>query len=70
MQTDNSGNASAQKRNGAKLGYTRRELAEALGVSVKSIVRAEERGLIRSLKAWRTKIYPRSEIERFLKEGV
>ena len=71
MNINNSGQLPPQKdRNGSKLGYTRRQLAESLGVSVRSITRAEQRGQIRSLKTWRTKLYPYSEVERFLEEGV
>jgi hypothetical protein len=63
--------APPSKPNGSKkLGYTRRQLSEQLGISVRSIARAEERGQIRSLKTWRTKLYPHTEVERFLKEGV
>ena len=70
MQTIYSGDASAQKQNGAKLGFTRRELSEATGMSIRSLARAEKRGLIRALKIWRKKVYPHAEVERFLKEGV
>ena len=55
------------KRNGSKLGYTRRQLSEELGISIRSIARAEKRGQIRSLKLWRTKLYAHTEVERFLR---
>jgi hypothetical protein len=70
MNKVSSGYPSAQKQNGGKPGYTRRQLAEELGVSTRSIARAEQRGLIRSLKTWRTKLYPHSEVQRFLHEDL
>jgi hypothetical protein len=69
MHRTNAGNLPAPGRNG-RLGFTRRELSDALGISIRSIARAEERQQIRSLKTWRIKIYPHSEVERFLKEGL
>ncbi len=53
-----------------KLAYTRRELSEALGVSIRSIARAEKRKQICALKTWRVKVYSHSEVERFLNEGI
>jgi hypothetical protein len=71
MITKSKGWLSPETRNGSsKLGFTRTELSEALGVSVRSVARAEKRGLIRSLKTWRVKLYPATEVERFLREGV
>jgi hypothetical protein len=49
-----------------RLAYSRRELALLLGVSTKSLQRLEDRGLIRSSKALRKKLYSHSEVMRFL----
>lgn len=52
-----------------KLAFTLKELSQELGISKVSIYRLEARGLLRSLPYLRTKIYPRAEVERFLREG-
>jgi hypothetical protein len=70
VSTRTNGSLSPEQWNGSKLGYTRRELSEALGVSIRSIARAEVRGQIRSMKTWRTKLYPANEVARFLREGL
>jgi DNA-binding transcriptional MerR regulator len=49
-----------------RLAYSRSELASLLGVSTRSIQRLENRGLIRSSKALRKKIYSHREAMRFL----
>ena len=45
-----------------------RETAEVLGVSYITVYRLLKRGLLRGSSALRTKIIPKTEIERFLKE--
>jgi hypothetical protein len=49
-----------------RLAYSRSELAVLLGISSKSLQRLEDRGLIRSSKALRKKLYAHSEVIRFL----
>jgi excisionase family DNA binding protein len=48
--------------------YSVKQTAELLGVSKITVYRLLERGLLRSSSAIRTKVIPKSEIERFLKE--
>ncbi len=59
-----SGQSGAQPR--TRLAYSGGELASLLGVSVRSLQRLEDRGLIRSSKALRKKIYSHHEVMRFL----
>ena len=49
-----------------KLAFSMREAAAIIGVSYMSMHRLLQRGLIRSSSALRTKVIPRSELERFL----
>lgn len=51
-----------------RLAYTLKETAKLLGVSYATVHRLLQRRLIASSHALRTKLIPRSEIERFLKE--
>ena len=51
-----------------RLGYTVKQTAELLGVGNETVYRLLKRGLLRSSSALRTKVIPRTEIERFLKE--
>lgn len=51
-----------------KLSYNLKELSMVLGISKVSIYRLEARGLLKSLRYLRTKIYTRKEVERFLNE--
>jgi len=53
-----------------RLSYTMRETAEILGVSYITVHRLIKRGLLKNLKAFRHKIIPATEIERFLKETL
>jgi excisionase family DNA binding protein len=53
-----------------RLAYTMREAAAVLGISYMSMHRLVQRGLIRSSSALRTKVIPRSELERFLKSSL
>jgi len=52
-----------------KLTFTLKELSQELGISRASIYRLNARGLLKPLPYLRTKIYARTEVERFLKEG-
>lgn len=47
--------------------YSVKQTAELLGVSKITVYRLLQRGLLRSSSAVRTKVIPKSEIERFLK---
>lgn len=49
-----------------RLAYTMRETAEVLGVDYQTVYRLSKRGLLRSSTSLRTKLFPVSEIERFL----
>jgi hypothetical protein len=51
-----------------RLALTRRETAKALGVTPMSVDRLVARGLLRPCRALRRPLFPRAEIERFLKE--
>ena len=51
-----------------RLALTRHEAAKALGVTPISIDRLVARGLLRPCRALRRPLFPRAEIERFLKE--
>ena len=58
------------KRDTAKLAYNTKELCAVLGISSRSLIRLEQRGLIRSSKVLRTKLYPHTEVERFLQDTL
>jgi excisionase family DNA binding protein len=51
-----------------RLAYSMRETAEILGISYQTVYRLNKRGLVRSSTALRHKLFPLSEIERFLKK--
>ena len=51
-----------------RLALTRHETAKALGVTPISVDRLVARGLLRPCRALRRPLFPRAEIERFLKE--
>jgi predicted site-specific integrase-resolvase len=53
-----------------RLAYTMRETAGMLGVDYQTVYRLCKRGLLRSSSALRTKLFARTEIERFLKETM
>lgn len=53
-----------------RLAYTMRETAGLIGVNYQTVYRLNKRGLLRSSTALRTKLFPRSEIERFLKSTM
>ena len=50
------------------MGFTVKQTAELLGVGPETVYRLLKRGLLRSSSALRTKVIPKVEIERFLKE--
>jgi excisionase family DNA binding protein len=49
--------------------FTATEICAVLGISRKTLQRIERRGLIKSLKVIRTKLFPLEELNRFLKEA-
>jgi excisionase family DNA binding protein len=53
-----------------RLAYTVKETAQMLGISEKSVRRLIDRGLLRTSKALRHLLIPRSEIERFLRDTL
>lgn len=52
----------------ARLALSREEAAAALGVSVPTLDRLVQRGLLRPSRALRRPLFPVPEIERFLRE--
>jgi excisionase family DNA binding protein len=53
-----------------RLAYSMKEAAEILGVSYITMHRLIARGLIKSSSALRTKLIPKSELERFLRDSM
>jgi len=51
-----------------RLAYSRDEAAEILGASPATVDRLTKRGLLRPSRATRRPMYPRWELERFLRE--
>lgn len=51
-----------------KLALSREQAAEALGLSLATVDRLAQRGLLRPSRATRRPLYPVWEIERFLRE--
>jgi Helix-turn-helix domain len=54
----------------ARLALSRKEAATALGVSVPTLDRLVQRGLLRPSRALRRPLFPVPEIERFLRETI
>ncbi|MDP0497440.1 MAG: helix-turn-helix domain-containing protein [Verrucomicrobiota bacterium JB024] len=54
--------------NTARLSYNRDEASEILGLSPATVDRLTKRGLLRPSRATRRPMYPRWELERFLRE--
>ena len=57
-----------QKREVDRLALTRGEAAVALGISIPTLDRLVQRGLLRPSRALRRPLFPVPEIERFLRE--
>ena len=57
-----------QKREVDRLALTRKEAAVALGISIPTLDRLVQRGLLRPSRALRRPLFPVPEIERFLRE--
>jgi hypothetical protein len=55
-------------RSTPKLAFSRREAAEAIGVSPVTIDRLTARGLLKPSRATRRPLFPVGELERFLRE--
>ena len=53
-----------------KLAFTLKELSAELGVSRVTIYRLTARGLLKPLPYFRTKVFAKTEVERFLAEGL
>ena len=53
-----------------RLAYSMRETAKILGVSYITVHRLLKRGKLRASDAFRTKVIPKTEIERFLREST
>jgi len=49
-----------------RLAYSMEETAKLLGLSYQTVYRLNKRGVLNSCSAVRHKLFPRSEIERFL----
>lgn len=54
----------------ARLALSRKEAATALGVSVPTLDRLVQRGLLQPSRAIRRPLFPVPEIERFLRETI
>ena len=52
-----------------RLAYSMKETAKLLGVDYQTVYRLTKRGLLKSSSALRTKLFSRTEIERFLRES-
>lgn len=50
-----------------RLAYSMQETADLLGLSYLTVYRLNKRGLLKSSTALRHKLFPKTEIERFLK---
>jgi len=59
-----------KKTKQTRLAFTMRETAEILGVNYHTVYRLTKRKLLRSSSALRTKLFPKTEIERFLAESL
>ncbi len=53
-----------------RLAFSMRETANLLGLDYQSVYRLCKRGLLRSSGCMRTKLFARSEIERFLRDTM
>lgn len=53
-----------------RLAFTMQETAEILGVSYITVHRLLKRGKLRASDAIRSKVIPKAEIERFLRESI
>lgn len=53
-----------------RLAFTTKETAHILGLSYPTIIRLNQRGLLKSSTALRHKLFPKTEIERFLKTSL
>ena len=51
-----------------RMAYSRKEAAQMLGISLVTLDRLTKRGLINPSRATRRPLYPKWEIERFLRE--
>ena len=56
------------KENISRLSFSRTEAAEILGLSPITVDRLTKRGLLNPSRATRRPLYPKWELERFLKE--
>ena len=57
-----------QKREVDRLALTREEAAVTLGISIPTLDRLVQRGLLRPSRSLRRPLFPVPEIERFLRE--
>jgi hypothetical protein len=56
---------------GVPAAYNPRSACDFLGgISARSLRRPELRGLIKSVKVFRTKLWPKAELVRFIEEGL
>ena len=66
--TTNSTKSPSNHHPSTKLSYTARDAAAMLGISVRSLTRLEQRGIIKASKALRCKLYSHEALCRFLEE--
>jgi hypothetical protein len=53
-----------------RLAYSMRETADVLGVNYQTVYRLNKRGLLKSSGGLRTKLFPVTEIQRFLHDTM
>ncbi len=66
MPTESKEKTSEQTQALPRMAFTMRETAKILGVEYQTVYRLSKRGLLKSSTALRTKLFPATEIERFL----
>ena len=70
MKTETTTTQSSSSKGQERLAFSVGEVASALGISKPTVYRLLQRGLLKTSKALRHKLVPRSELERFLKETL
>lgn len=53
-----------------KRGYNRKEAAKYIGVAENTLVKLEDSNLVNCIKFGRRKIYPKTELDRFLESSL
>jgi len=69
MQQEKRMKNTATSKNNEVLALPRADAARAIGVSTRSLDRLIQAGAIRTVPAFRRRLIPRDELQRFLNEG-